>query len=206
MTHLHHGGRRARLARPGHARRARNERPTGRSGALVIEAFVALTLLTTVLSVAVPLVVQHGRLLADCRSYRLALDELSNQLDRLSALPAEELAASLQQLRPSELTARSLPGAKLTSQLDSVDLGVRLTLRISWGEPQWPAPLLRAREGTTDRERIAFATGSEWHDAPWRASRRGATCHTVRNLSLVAWVFLTQPATIEPARPEEESP
>ncbi|MFV2067972.1 MAG: hypothetical protein ACC645_13445 [Pirellulales bacterium] len=142
MTRSHHAGRRARLARPRHARQEKNGAASRRLGTMAIEAIVALTLLTTVLSVATPLVVRHGRLLADQRGYRLGLDELSNQLDRLSALPREKLAASLQQLQPSELTARSLPNATLSGQLDAAEIGVRLTLRLSWGDPQRRTPPL----------------------------------------------------------------
>ena len=62
---------------------------------------VAFVLLSTVMSVATPLLVRHGRLLIDQRRYRLALDEVSNQLDRLTALSEEEARAALGQLELS---------------------------------------------------------------------------------------------------------
>lgn len=113
----------------------------GRRGITTIEVIVAFTLLSTVLSAAVPLVVRHRQLLADHRSYRLALDELSNQLDRLTMLPEDELQAALEELNPSELTARRLPGAKLSADLEAEDLGQRIAIHISWDGTHQKAPL-----------------------------------------------------------------
>ena len=107
-----------------------------RSGIGSVEVIVAFTLLTTVLSVTLPLVVRHGRILKDQRNYRLALDELSNHLDRLTLMPVDEVPDALEQLKPSSLTADKLPGATLVGQLESADVGSRLTLSLSWGGPQ----------------------------------------------------------------------
>ena len=51
-----------------------------------MEMLVAFTLLTSVLALSAPLVVRHGRVLVTARHYRLALEELSNQMERLTAL------------------------------------------------------------------------------------------------------------------------
>ena len=110
------------------------------AGASSLEALVAFTLLTTTLSVFVPMVVRHGRLLTSQREYRLALDELSNQLERLTALPRQELAAQLDQLELSEYAAARLHGAALRGELQPADRGERLTLRIVWDESQRTAP------------------------------------------------------------------
>jgi hypothetical protein len=102
-------------------------------GTSILEAMVSLTLLSTVLSVSLPLVVRHGRLLVDQRDYRLALDELTNQLDRLTALPNEELAAELQNLAVSPFTADRLANARLHGELEPAEIGSRLNLRLTWG-------------------------------------------------------------------------
>jgi hypothetical protein len=107
-----------------------------RPGSTALEALVAFTLLSGALTFATPLVVQHSRLLKAQRNYRLALDEVSNQIERLSLLPTDELAGALSQLKPSELIAAKLPGAELSSKLDDLDIGRRLTLRLSWQGPQ----------------------------------------------------------------------
>src|SRR5262245_36880978 len=101
-------------------------------GSSSLEAIVSFTLLSAALTFATPLVVQHSRLLTGQRDYRLALDEVSNQIERLSILPTDELSGALSQLKPSELIAAKLPGAELRGQLDDSDFGQRLTLRLSW--------------------------------------------------------------------------
>jgi len=107
-----------------------------RSATTSLEVIVALTLLCGLLSFSTPLVVKHGRLLQAQRNYRLALDELSNQLERLSALPETELEDAVKQLAPSPFATAHLPGAELRGQLDSIDIGRRLTLRLSWDESE----------------------------------------------------------------------
>jgi hypothetical protein len=99
-----------------------------------LDLLVSFTLLITVMSVATPMVVRHGRLLRSQRDYRLALDELSNQLERLSALPAGELPTAVAEIAPSSFVAQRLPGAKLSGELEPAELGVRLTLRLSWND------------------------------------------------------------------------
>ena len=107
-----------------------------RRGASSIELVVAFTLLSVVLTVATGLVVQHGRLLKIHRDYQVALDEVSNQLERLTALPAGDLPAALEQLKPSTFAAERLPGAELRGELVPADPGQRLILEFTWDEPQ----------------------------------------------------------------------
>jgi len=125
---------------PTQSTRRRTVQPAARRrrqmGTTSIEIVVAFTLLSSVLAIATPLVVKHGRLLASQRAYRLALDEVSNQLERLSSLPEEEFPEAIQQLAPSPLIAKRLPGAELRGEVESADIGRRLTLRLSWDEPQ----------------------------------------------------------------------
>src|SRR2546423_14987771 len=73
-----------------------------------LEVLVSLTLLMSVLSVSLPLIVRHGHLLMVQQHYRLALDELSNQLDRLTGMPAADVPQALKQLSGSPFTAARL--------------------------------------------------------------------------------------------------
>jgi hypothetical protein len=107
-----------------------------RRATTALEIIISFTLLSTALACATPLVVRHTHLLASQRHYRLALDELSNQLERLSASPPAELPAAVEQLAPSEFAAAHLPGAELHGQLADADSGQRLTLKLTWDEPQ----------------------------------------------------------------------
>ena len=105
-------------------------------GSSSLEAIVSFTLLSAALTFATPLVVQHSRLLKAQRDYRLGLDEVSNQIERLSLLPTDELSGALSQLTPSALISAKLPGAELRGKLDDSDIGRRLMLRLTWPAPQ----------------------------------------------------------------------
>jgi hypothetical protein len=107
-----------------------------RRAASLIELLVAFTLLTTVLSVSAQMMVRHNRLLTAQRNYRIALDELSNQIDRLSALPADELPQAMSQLAPSAFANARLPGAELTGQIEPAEIGEHMILKLSWNESQ----------------------------------------------------------------------
>lgn len=113
-------------------------RPRGsfslRAGFSMLEVFVACTLLSSVLAVSTPLIVRHGRLLKAQRNYRLALDELANQLERLRALPPAELGSAAASVAPSEFGKAKLPGVKLRAELQAFDLGQRLTVSATWSE------------------------------------------------------------------------
>jgi hypothetical protein len=105
-----------------------------RRGTGMLDLFVSFTLLVTLISVATPLVVRHGRLLKSHRDYRLALDELSNQMERLAGLNADQLPRAVKQLTPSAFVAERLSGAELMGELEPADLGSRITLKLTWNE------------------------------------------------------------------------
>jgi hypothetical protein len=108
----------------------------GRAGTSSLEVIVAFTLLSSVLAFSTPLIVRHQRLITAQREYRLALDEATNQLDRLSILPRDELSAAVERLQPSEFLAERLSGAKLHGELQAADAGQCVTVSISWGDEQ----------------------------------------------------------------------
>jgi len=99
-----------------------------------LEVLVSLTLLLSVLSCSMVLIARHGRLLVAQRHYRIALDELSNQLDRITVLPAAEVAEAVKKVSVSPFAAERLPDAKLTGELKSADIGQRVNLRLVWRE------------------------------------------------------------------------
>jgi hypothetical protein len=131
------------------------------TGTTTVEVLISFTLLITVLSFSAPLMVKHSRLLKAQRDYRLALDELSNQIERLSALPQDELPAAVEKLAPSEFITAHLSGVQLRGELAANDNARRVTLRLAWDEPQrlqapvslaaWISPPVQA----ASRERAA---------------------------------------------------
>jgi len=133
-----------------------------RGGTTVLEIVISFTLLSTVLVFATPLVARHGRLLAAQRHYRLALDELSNQFERLSALPDVELPAAVEQLRPSSFAAGRLPGAEVHGELNAAEMGQRIILRLHWDEPgRRAAPVTLMAWFIPNRERARRGAGED---------------------------------------------
>lgn len=106
-------------------------------GTTTIELLVSFSLLTAVLGVALPLVVRHGRILSSARQYRIALDELSNQAERLAAVDRDDAMAYVDTMKPSEFALQHLPDAELSSEVVGSDPGggERVTLSLVWDEP-----------------------------------------------------------------------
>jgi hypothetical protein len=105
-----------------------------RGATSTLEVIVALTLLLSVLSLSVSLIMRHGHLLTAQRHYRQALDELSNQMDKVTALPADEVPQALKQLSLSPFAVARLSAAKLKADLKPADVGQRITMQLTWNE------------------------------------------------------------------------
>jgi hypothetical protein len=103
-------------------------------GAGTLEMLVSLSLLMTTMTVATQTIVRYYHLTKSQEKYCLALDELSNQMDRLTALPQPEVNEAVRQLAPSEFIRDQLPGVKLSGDLQPMEAGTHLTLRIAWNE------------------------------------------------------------------------
>ena len=114
-------------------------------GFTLTELVVASSLLVAVMAMVAPLTVRSGRLWQESRHQQLAMDELSNQLERLTALDAEARTAALPQLAPSELVTAALPWATIQAETVRDEHGTRLVLRLNWdgrGNPSRPSSSL----------------------------------------------------------------
>lgn len=111
----------------------------------LVELVVALSILVTLLSVSATMMVRHTRLMTSQRNARIALDELSNQIELLTGLNPDEAEAKIAGLELSRFAADRLSDPKLTGQLSPpTEDGVpqRLTLQLVWGpERQRGRPL-----------------------------------------------------------------
>ncbi|MEM8864433.1 MAG: hypothetical protein AAGF31_02670, partial [Planctomycetota bacterium] len=103
--------------------------PRKRNAVTVIETLISFTLLISIFGACMPVVVRHHQVLADERDYRLAMEELNNQLDRLVGLPAAELADAV-----VNLPTPSMKNAELVGETEELELGVRVTLTLRWPE------------------------------------------------------------------------
>lgn len=126
---------------PLHPRLSAASFPSSRHGTSMTELLVAATLLISALAFAGPLAVRSGRLQQDARHYQSALDELSNQLELLTALENDGREAALVDLVPSQAAQAALPHPQLSSEMiDDAD-GLRLVLQIHWDRLGRPKPL-----------------------------------------------------------------
>ena len=112
-----------------------------RRGTTLTELVVAASLLVGSLGIIAQLTVRTGRLWQDIRHQQLALDELSNQIERLTALDQPLRSAALAELVPSVPIQRTLPSAKLSAEtLPDAD-GTRLVVSINWDRRTKSSPL-----------------------------------------------------------------
>jgi hypothetical protein len=112
-----------------------------RRGLTQVEVLVASTLLLVTIGLMSSLGYRLQRIASDAKHYQMGVHELANQLDRLTAIPREELAAALEGLRVSELTAEGLTGAELQSDIVEDEWGTRLVLSLQWERVGDPVPM-----------------------------------------------------------------
>ncbi|QDV11529.1 hypothetical protein CA51_13980 [Rosistilla oblonga] len=123
-----------------------------RGGGSMIELVVSATLLVALIGTFAPMSLSAGRMWQQTRHHQLALDELSNHLDRLLALPEDQRGAELQSLQPSAAAQAALPAASLTAVQVSDEDGTRVTIEINWQRqtPSQPLSLTGWIRGTDD--------------------------------------------------------
>lgn len=97
------------------------------------EVLVAGTVLLTTMSLVAVSSFRISRIWKDVQHERSALCELSNQLDRLTILPAEEVEDLIESLEASSECKATLNRPQLTGSMGIADdFGRRLTLSLTW--------------------------------------------------------------------------
>lgn len=112
-----------------------------RSGITLVELMVAATLVVSGLATIGKLSIASGRMWQQTRHEQVALEELSNQLERLIALPPAQRGDAIAQLKPSALAAGRLPGVTITAQSLEDHAGQRIALQINWERSAPAKPL-----------------------------------------------------------------
>jgi hypothetical protein len=114
---------------------------THRNAFTLTELVVAAALMVSVMAVIAPLTVHSARLLQDTRHQQLVMDELSNELERLTMLAPDERDKAIAELVPSEHVRWMLPSAEITAETVRDEDGVRLVLSLNWDRPGRPRPI-----------------------------------------------------------------
>ncbi|TWU38918.1 hypothetical protein Q31b_39960 [Novipirellula aureliae] len=102
------------------------------------ELLIAATLVMTGMAMVTPLAMRSGRMWMQTREHHLALDELANQLERLTHLPAAELPGEIENLTASDWVLQRLPAVKLDAEI--LDQNA-IRISIDWKRTGDPAPL-----------------------------------------------------------------
>lgn len=116
-------------------------RRSRRGGFTMLELLVSAILLIALISIVVPLTVRAGRIWQDARNYRLAVNELSNQLEDLTLLSDQDRQQALENWKPSPELLDVLPEAKLTGETIDDSDGKRVKLTLAWQRAVGTQPL-----------------------------------------------------------------
>ena len=103
-----------------------------RRGLVAMEMLVAIVVLCATVTVVTGLLFKCGMVWRDVSQYRVAVHELSAQLEELTLMDANSVTERIDQLKPSAVSAERLPDAKLSGLLVRDSLGTRVELSINW--------------------------------------------------------------------------
>ena len=105
---------------------------SNRRGFTSMEMLAAAVILCATVTVVTNLLFKCGMVWRDVSQHRVAMHELSAQLEGLTLMEADSVAEKIGQLKPSAICSDRLPEAKLTGSLVEDSLGVRIELSINW--------------------------------------------------------------------------
>ena len=101
-----------------------------RNGISSFEFLVAFSVMATVMTFATSLTVHVSRVWRDIELERLAVCELSNQLEVLTQLSGDALVESVKQITPSDFCRRGLDDPRISADLEMDKLGQRIDLEL----------------------------------------------------------------------------
>lgn len=126
-----------------------------RRGLTITEVVVAATLVVSMIGLVAPLTVRIGRVWQSTRQYRLAFNELANQMELLSSLEVARCEDALPSLKPSANVVESLPGARLDGEMIRDQDGTRLVLSLNWDRGSQSVPISLVGWLNTDSAELA---------------------------------------------------
>lgn len=104
-----------------------------RRGLAYAELLVSAAILSSVLGLMATSVFRIGQVWRDIGHQHIAMEELSNHLERITQMSAESAAQEIGSLEPSEFAKALLPQPEISGTISTdSDLGSRVTLEIDW--------------------------------------------------------------------------
>lgn len=114
-----------------HSRTARSQHRC-RFGVTMIELVVSAVLLITIMCFVTSLSFRINLVWKDIGQHRVAVGELSNQLEHLTRLSRQDAAKALDSLTTSVVCARTLRNPELSGRLIDDNVGTRVVIQIVW--------------------------------------------------------------------------
>jgi len=105
---------------------------SNRRGTTMLECVVAAGILVVAISTVTSLAFRVGRIWMDVARQRIAMNELSNQLEIITLLSVEEVPEAIDSLNPSPAATSSLVEPELSGELIQDELGDRIRLQLTW--------------------------------------------------------------------------
>jgi hypothetical protein len=112
-----------------------------RSGITMIELIVSAVLLMTVMSFATTLCFRINQVWSDIGQHRVALNELSNQLETITRLDVAAAKLAVAEIQPTEVCRRTLIDPEIRGEVTTDNLGTRIQLQINWNRTHPGTPM-----------------------------------------------------------------
>lgn len=103
-----------------------------RGGVSSIEFLVSFSVMATVMTFATTMTLNISRVWRDIEHHRLAVSELSNQLEELTLLRGEKLADRVSEIQPSDFCKQGLNEPRISATISTDKLGQRIDLELAW--------------------------------------------------------------------------
>jgi len=112
--------------------RIKTERFCRRRGITMVELVISSVMLLTVMTFVTSICFRVNLVWKDVNHHRVALGELTNQLEVLTLMTPEEANTALENLEASETCKRTLASPEMSGEAIEDDLGTRIVLRMAW--------------------------------------------------------------------------
>ena len=103
-----------------------------RRGISLIELVAAAAATAVVMTLVTTLCFRISLVWQDVGHHRVAMSELSNQLERLTRMDVQQAATAMKTLEPSDLSKRTLRSPQLSGKLVQSDIGTQINLQLNW--------------------------------------------------------------------------
>jgi len=112
-----------------------------RQGTTVFECVVAASVLMVAMGTVTTMAFRASRMWSDVGHQRIAMNELANQIERISDADLEQIDQLVANLNPSEMAQASLDRPQMTAMRIRDSLGDRVVVELTWQSTYPLAPV-----------------------------------------------------------------